>query len=224
MKRFGRVIWGIVLVAIGVIFALNAFNITDIDVFFDGWWTVFIIVPCFAGLFTERDKLGNLIGVGIGVVLLLCCQDILSFGLMWKLVIPVIIIIFGLKLIFGGFLFGRTAKMNTENGGKTKQGFAAFSGKDMNFDGEVFTGADINAVFGGVKCDVSRAVLNSDAFINASAIFGGIDIIVPTGVNIKVSSDSIFGGVSEKVHREHIENAPTLYINATCIFGGVDIK
>ncbi|MEE1115844.1 MAG: hypothetical protein UH851_03185, partial [Clostridia bacterium] len=40
-------------------FALNAFNITDIDVFFDGWWTLFIIIPCAIGLFTEREKIGG---------------------------------------------------------------------------------------------------------------------------------------------------------------------
>ena len=41
---------------------------------------------------------------------------------------------------------------------------------------------------------------------------------------MKVSSNSIFGGVSEKKHNPDNAGAVTLYINATCIFGGVDIK
>ena len=77
MKKIGSVILGIILIAIGAVFALNALNITDIDIFFDGWWTLFIIVPCTIGLFTEREKTGNIIGIAIGVFLLLCCQDIL---------------------------------------------------------------------------------------------------------------------------------------------------
>ena len=96
MKKNGSVILGIILIAIGAVFALNALNITDIDIFFDGWWTLFIIVPCTIGLFTEREKTGNIIGVAIGVFLLLCCQDILSFSMFWKLLVPAIIVIVGL--------------------------------------------------------------------------------------------------------------------------------
>jgi len=79
MKKLSSVIWGIVLIAGGAIFALNALNITNIDIFFDGWWTLFIIVPCAVGLFTEREKTGNIIGIAVGIFLLLCCQDIPIF-------------------------------------------------------------------------------------------------------------------------------------------------
>jgi hypothetical protein len=48
-------LWGIVLVAAGVLFALKALGIANIDVFFDGWWTLFIIIPCTIGPFTKRD-------------------------------------------------------------------------------------------------------------------------------------------------------------------------
>ena len=55
-----------------------------------------------------------------------------------------------------------------------------------------------------------------------SAIFGGIDIFVPDNINVKVSSNCIFGGISNKtsVHKD----APTIYISGTCMFGGVEIK
>ena len=31
MKKFGEILWGIILIAAGVLFALNALDITDID-------------------------------------------------------------------------------------------------------------------------------------------------------------------------------------------------
>ena len=66
-------------------------------------------------------------------------------------------------------------------------------------------------------------------FVNACSIisfpeFGGIDIYVPTNVNVKVNSNSIFGGVSQKNRRPNDPNAVTVYVNATCMFGGVEIK
>ena len=63
MKKFNRILWGIVLIALGTIFALNALEIADIDIFFKGWWTLFIIVPSLIGILTEKDKLGNIIAL-----------------------------------------------------------------------------------------------------------------------------------------------------------------
>ena len=60
MKKITKIIGGLILIAVGVLFALNALKITNFDIFFDGWWTLFIIVPCLIGLFTEKDKIGNL--------------------------------------------------------------------------------------------------------------------------------------------------------------------
>jgi hypothetical protein len=35
-RRIGRIVWGIALVIVGVIFALNVLGITKIKIFFDG--------------------------------------------------------------------------------------------------------------------------------------------------------------------------------------------
>ena len=227
MKKISKILWGIVLIAVGVIFALNAFGITDIEIFFDGWWTLFIIVPCLIGIFSEREKLGNIIGLTIGVFLLLCCQNVLGFDMIWKLAIPAIIVIIGIKLIFGSIFGDKATKIiatSRQNGDNIKSGCATFSGQDLNFAGEQFNGAELTAVFGGVKCDIRNAIIDKDCAITATSIFGGIDILVPDNVNIKINSNSIFGGVSEKKHRPTVQGAVTVYINATCMFGGVEIK
>lgn len=225
MKKLSSVIWGIVLVAAGVLFGLNAFGITDIDIFFDGWWTLFIIIPCAVGLITEREKTGNLIGLAVGVFLLLCCRGILSFGIFWKLLIPGIIVVIGLKMVFGGLMGnqanGILAKLK-ENGSDPRVGCATFSGCKMSYDGEVFEGAELTAVFGGVECDLRNAIIEKDAAIRATAVFGGVSIYVPANVNVKVNSNSAFGGVSNKT--KACKDAPTIYISGTCMFGGVEIK
>ena len=111
MKKLNGIVWGIVLVAAGVLLGLNAFGITDIDIFFDGWWTLFIIVPCAVGLITDRDKLGSLIGICVGVFLLLCCRDVLDFSMVWKLLVPIIVVLIGLKLIIGGIVGDRSSEV-----------------------------------------------------------------------------------------------------------------
>lgn len=227
MKKLSKILWGIALIAVGSIFALKAFGVTNVEIFFDGWWTLFIIVPCLVGIFSEREKTGNIIGLLIGVFLLLCCQNVLSFDMFWKLAIPAIIVIIGLKMIFGAIFGDKAIKMletSRKNGDSIKVGCATFSGQNLNFDGEQFSGAELTAVFGGVKCDLRQAIIEKDCAVNATSVFGGIDILVPDNINVKVNSNSIFGGVSEKNHRTAVQGAVTIYINATCMFGGVEIK
>ena len=35
--KSNNIIWGFILIAVGIIFGLNALDITDINIFFDGW-------------------------------------------------------------------------------------------------------------------------------------------------------------------------------------------
>lgn len=225
MKRINSIIWGLALLAVSAVLILNAFEITSIEIFFDGWWTLFIIVPSFAGLFSDHDKTTNIIALLIGVFLLLACQNIIDFDIMWKLIVPVIIAIIGIKMIIGGIGISRGFVKNTQaNKNNIKNVFAAFSGQDIYFENEVFKGAELTAVFGGIKCDLRNAVFESDTVINACCIFGGVDIFLPDNVNIKVNSNSLFGGIDRKKHKNSEDNPYTVYLKGTCMFGGVDVK
>ena len=227
MKKANQILWGIILVGIGLLLGLTALGVTSIDLFFDGWWTLFIIIPSAVGLVSDHDKTGNIIGLCIGIFLLLCCQNILNFDLLWKLLLPAIIVLIGVKMILGSFLDKNSAeaiKRIQAVNGEVSCGTAVFSGQNIDYSGEVFQGAELNAVFGGLKCDLRNALIQNDCVIEASAVFGGIDILVPANINIKISSNSIFGGISNKTANYTNETAPTLYIKGNCMFGGVDVK
>lgn len=225
MKKSTQVIWGIVLVAAGVIFGLNALHIADIDLFFEGWWTLFIIVPCTVGLFTEREKTGNLIGLLIGVGLLLWQREIVSFSLLWKLVLPCAVVILGLRLLLGA-LFGKKADPADAPplGSAPKNATAVFSGVDLNYYGQPFEGAALTAVFGGIGCDLRGAIIDRDCTVRVTAAFGGIDLILPPSVNVKVAVTGIFGGAENKTAPHPLPDLPTVYVQGVALFGGVDVK
>lgn len=225
MNKIGNLLCGLVFIVAGVIFGLNALDITDINIFFDGWWTLFIIVPCFIGLFKDEDKSGNLIGLIIGLCLLLGCIDIVEFTLIWKLMIPAILVMIGLSFIFKDALNSKVKKeIKKLNKTKTKEYCSCFSGQNLDFNNEEFIGCSISAVFGGVKCDLKNAIIKDDVIINANSIFGGITIYVPDDVNVKINSTSIFGGVSDERKNKTKDNEHTIYVNATSMFGGIEIK
>ncbi len=147
MKKIKNILLGIVLIIIGFIMGGNALGITNINIFFDGWWTLFIIIPCFIGLFEENEKIGNLIGLLIGVALLLACQNILRFDIIWKLAFPTVLVIIGISFIFKDTFNRKVAeeikKLNERN--KGSNGYCAtFSGQNVDFDGEEFNRNNTN--------------------------------------------------------------------------------
>ena len=225
MKTGKSIIWGIVLVVLGFVLCINALGIIDFDLFFDGWWTLFIIIPSFIGIFTDENKTTSIIFLTVGILLLLACQDIIDFSLMGRLIAPIIIIIVGLSLLFknafNNSINKSIASINSTSQAKEEY-TAVFSGQDIKLNDEEFNGTSINAVFGGVKLDLRNATIKKDVVINGRAVFGGIDIYTPDNVNVQVKSNSVFGGVDNK--KQTSDKEFTIYIDATCVFGGIDIK
>lgn len=231
MNSVKRVLWGIVLILIGLLWALEACGVIDFNFFFDGWWTLFLVVPCLIGLITDHDKRGNFIGLLIGVALFLVCNDILSMEMFWSLLIPTVIIVIGIWLVFGNKLTAKREKARKkaeeklhEKGERLQEYCATFSSVEVDFHEKLFSGASLTAVFGGVKCDLRNAVFEGDAVIRVCAIFGGIDILLPENADVNITVTQIFGGVSNKAHCKASENTPTVHLDGYCIFGGVDLK
>ena len=236
MSKINKWLWGSVLIALGVILGINALGIADINIFFPGWWTLFIIVPSIIGLITEDDKLGSLFGLIIGVMLLSGCLDLIGFDIVWRLLIPVTLIMIGIKVIFKSATSDKAHKASHrrehEQRAKIREGevidddpeyWATFSGQKISYSGKEFDGCRLEAVFGGLELDLRGAKIAKDAVIKASGVFGGVKIFVDDNVDVEVSSSSLFGGVTNN-HKTSATNKKTLYIDATCIFGGVEIK
>lgn len=226
MNKLSNVMWGLVLIVLGFIFGLNALEITNINIFFDGWWTLFIIVPCFIDLFKEKNKTGNIIGIVVGVLLLLACNDLIPFDMIFKLAFPVMLILIGTSIIFKDNVQEKVKKeiKKKQISPNDNEHYAIFGSLDLNFSKEKFKGCYLNAIFGGIKCDLSEVKLEDDIVINVCSIFGGIDLIMPDDVNVEVLSTPIFGGVSDERKHKSKDSKNTIYVNATCMFGGVDIK
>jgi predicted membrane protein len=228
MKKFSAIMWGLALVALGVILGGNALGWFNINIFFNGWWTLFIIVPCFISLITNpKEWLGDLIGILIGVSLLLACRDIISFKVLWKLLLPAIIILIGLSIIFKNLFsqkFDKAVSKLNDKFNKDDESGAVFGGSNINLAGKEFKGKNINAIFGGLKLDLREAKIKEDVIINATAVFGGIDILVPKDVAVETKSNSFFGGVSNKKKTAPKDKAPTVYVNGVALFGGIEVK
>ena len=209
-KIFGTTL-GIVIIILAIIYVGNVCEVWQLAPFFDGWWTLFIIVPS-AVLLLERGKqpiyiVFLVIGIAALISQLSAVPEIIR-----KLMFPAVVIGFGFALIYRKKL------------GMGESYIAVFGGRVPELAGRHFDGAVAISLFGGVTVKLGEALIDSDCTIFAVALFGGVDIKVPNDINVTVSGLPIFGGIGEPKNRKHIEGVPTLHVDAICAFGGVDVK
>ena len=221
-------IWGVAFILLGVGFAGNAFGIWDFNLFFDGWWTLFLIVPCVFSIITSGFHTGPVVGLIVGVMLLLSAQGMVDWNIFRKLILPAVFVLIGLQILLSnrGKRQERPAPPAFETNGRMPgdEYFAAFGARKAAINNETFHNANATAVFGSVELDLRNALINEDIIISATAVFGGVEIFLPSDVKVQVASTPIFGGVSNKAAGSQAVNAPTVYVKAICMFGGVDIK
>ena len=77
MKRNSTgIIIGLLFIVAGFGYAAKAMDwLPHFTIFFDGWWTLFIIIPSLFGLFREDDnKKGCVVGLIIGCLFLLSAK------------------------------------------------------------------------------------------------------------------------------------------------------
>lgn len=230
MKQVRPIVWGIAIIALGIIFGGNALGLFELNVFFDGWWTLFIIVPSAISLITEKEKLSSLGFLAAGVILLLAAQNVFSYDVAWKIILAVVLMLIGIGIIVKSVFHNKNDKEvekkihELENGKVMDSQVAVFSGSERTYNDEEFGGSNLVAVFGGVDLDLTKANFTKDTVIKAFSLFGGVEIRVPENVQVKIKSGFIFGGVSDERKGDASKGKYTIYLDAAGGFGGVEIK
>lgn len=109
-------------------------------------------------------------------------------------------------------------------GSSYKTASVLFGGQDLFYGEEDFTGASYSAVFGGLSINLRKVRLVGDAVITVTAIFGGIDLVLPDDVQVTINVTPILGGSECKYPSSSNPDAPRIIINGTASFGGIEIK
>lgn len=82
------------------------------------------------------------------------------------------------------------------------------------------------ALMGGGAVDLREAVFDEPEMqITAVAVMGGVDVIVPAGVDVEISGVALMGGHESKVRGQSLPpGAPRVHVRAFSLMGGVCAK
>jgi hypothetical protein len=210
----------VVLIALGGVWLLDAADVLSADAVVGRWWPVAVIALALLAAVAERRMgLGPTALLVIGVLLLVDQLDVVEVDrILW----PLIAVVVGVWLLVSR---GRRARLR-EQATDRQDVVALLGGSQSRNRSEHFRHANVSAVLGGATLDMREAHLEPGASVDALAVFGGVDVIVPEGWRVQLGGLPIFGGYEDKTHKfgALAVDAPVLKVGATAIFGGVTVK
>ena len=81
------------------------------------------------------------------------------------------------------------------------------------------------ALFGGMDLDLHNAIFEAPVVeISGFWCFGGLDIKVPEGIDVRDQTAGVFGGTDIRDIGDPAPGAPTLVIKGMTLFGGVTVR
>jgi hypothetical protein len=222
----GRIFAGLFIIFIGVIFLLANLNKLDVGDFLSDYWPLILVFIGLWHVFSRqlRNAGFGFLLIAVGVFFQLNNWGVIG-GDIWMYFWPSLIIAVGLWIIFkSGFrgYRGSVPKIKDDDLGA----FIIFSGFKRRFESEKFRGGRATVLFGGMDLDLTKTKLvDNQATVELTAIFGGINLYVPRDWKVVIDSSAVLGGVEDK-HSPFPATTvqATLYVKATAILGGVDIK
>ncbi len=232
-KNFSALILGLVFLIFGGGYVAARLLGYDPVFFFDGWWTLFLIVPAVITMIETGVHLGNVIILTVGLLLLAWKRDWIE-NLNFPMVLAVLLVIFGGYLIAKAFSGSRkeadsrcwnsSGEWNADDVNMPAYS-SFFNGVNVKNLSQNLMGGSCNASLGQLRVDLSEAVVTHDVTIFCNAILGQVVVRAPKNVRIICKNVPILGGV--QLHADSLPSnaqAPAVVFDCTCILGGVSIQ
>lgn len=224
-----KIVIALCIIAAGVLFLLENLDVhIGIDIW--GLWPVVLILIGLSQLSRSgetRQFFSGLILIVIGLLFLLDNFNIMPYGFeeFW----PIILILVGI-MILKNAVWGFGKAPSTSD-------FINLSfilgGGDFKFNTRDLRGGKLAAIMGGGSIDLREAdIQEEEVVIDAFAMWGGIEIKVPTNWQVNMQGTPILGAMENKTtfHASNDKDsrpeksAKKLTVRGTAIMGGVEIK
>jgi predicted membrane protein len=233
-NRSGRVMGGLFIVVIGVIFLARQAGV-ELPYWFSTWQMILIGVGLYLGFRHNFRGFGWMIPIVLGVIFFL--NDFYPDFRIQRYFWPMAIIAVGLYMIFRTGRKGNdpywkdwdATNFNETTGDDFLDSTVIFGGVKKNIISKNFRGGEAVTVFGGTEINLTQADVNGAIVLDLTQVFGGTKLIVPPHWKIQ-SQDlvCILGGVEDKrpimSDPSSVDSNRVLILKGTCILGGIDIK
>jgi predicted membrane protein len=217
----GRLITGLGLIVLGVVFLLGSLDVIDQPgAVVASWWPL-VFVALGGGLAIEQRRIGAgpLLLAGVGGVLLAVTTDVVA--LQARVVWPVVVIAVGAWLILQPAL----RRTRGEGSDAVRPALTAvFGDRKLRSQARGFEAATITTLFGDVDLDLRDVESAAEMTVDITAIFGDIDVLAPAGWRVEVTTGGVFSDIEHRPPRQAPPtDAPHLRVRGFSLFGDVTV-
>ncbi len=236
-----RLVFGAILIVLGVLFALDRFDVIDAGRLWD-YWPLLLVAAGLARVLQPPPCHGRIFGgvlVALGVLLLLANLDLLPFRV-WELW-PLILIAIGVHLVLRAAGSRATETLpppvstfdeHPGDGGVGTAGSgpervfatAILGGVERRVTSSDFRGGSLTAIMGGCEVDLRQAgIAVSPAVLEVFALWGGIEVRVPQAWTVRVEGTPVMGAIEDHTTPGG-DGSQVLIVRGAVLMGGVEIK
>lgn len=243
-NTMSKAVWGVFFVLLGVALAGRAVGVFNFNIFFPGWWTLFIIVPSAIGLVNRENRSASIFGLGTGILLMASVQGIVDWYTFPRLIIALIFIAIGSSFLFRRDKSDRRENYNskysydtsqesdtnqdynTNQGHNTNQDYSANQGYNTNQDYSANQGYNTNQNYNsnqnpGGSDDGYFRETNHGGYNHFTGILSGRNIQFVDEEFKGADVTSILGNVQLDLRNAILKD--DVVIETTCILGGIDV-
>ena len=216
-----RIVFGLVVIALGVLFTLDNLGVIDAGEILR-WWPALLLgygLVRLTGTCCRRSLTAGVFFTLLGALLLLR-----EFGVVrldpWDFW-PVLLIAFGGSMLTGALRRARGADAPVASGadsGSTFSQFVVWSGIERKVTAQDFRGGDVTAIMGGAEIDLRPAKMpGGRAVVDVTVMWGGVELYVPADWQVTVEALPLMAGIEDATRapagevRGHLGNLDWLF-------------
>jgi hypothetical protein len=219
-----QLLFGIIVIAVGILFTLDNLGIVRADDYFRFWPSALIAIGGLK-LWQGRHGPGALAGgIFLAAGIWLLGDQLGAFRLDFDQMWPLLLVVFGGYLVWQGLSERPPGRILARPAGTRLSALAILGAVSRRNNSQEFRGADLTAIMGGCELDLRGAAINGEAVIDVFTLWGGIEIRIPQGWVIDSQIVPLLGGVDEKTKSIPGESQHRLVLRGFAIMGGIEVK
>lgn len=215
----GAVPFGLALIVLGVLLALDNLEVVDASDLLAGWWPLAVIAAGLWWTFTGSPVSG-LAAAAVGGLLLATTLEVVELPLS-RLILP------GILVVVGGALLQAGVRLRHAQDGRQDAAARSSTGAvtGTSTQGRQLTGPSATAVFGDARLVVGDDAYGTDRLVvTATAVFGDVQVEVPTGWRLEDHLTRLLGDVTLPPSQPTYPESPVVEIHGLVALGDVRVR
>jgi predicted membrane protein len=216
-----RQVVGLLIIGLGAIFLASNLGLLDAHTPLRYFWPLAFIALGVSLLIEPGRPRRNWgwVWIAVGAWIFLDIQNWIRVGI-WDIAFPALLLVLGARLVT------RALRVQSGQNDKAQTSFTAFmSGHEARSVPSPFKEAEVTAIMGGIKLDLTQAQLEGDtATLDVTVVMGGLEIYAPSDWIVNNQVLPLLGAAEDKRRPVAAMSNKTLIVRGTVLMGGLEIK